>query len=126
MTHINFSSVHCLVMAAAFEPIVLRVDEEEIFHGNSEEGGTLVVDVRIPIVSMKVEMGVREIDGLGNPTGPFSNFLYEEIVDPFHTVYHDSLKLTLYDDSPHPQTAVFRGKDPGHEGKFELSYRLPG
>lgn len=46
--------------------------------------------------------------------------------DPFRTAYHDSLKLTQYDDSPHPQTAVFRGKDAGHEGKFELSYRLPG
>jgi hypothetical protein len=68
MTHINFSSVYCPGMAAVFEPIVLRVDEEEIFHGNIEEGGTLVVDVRIPIVSIKVEMGIREIDGLGNTT----------------------------------------------------------
>ncbi|WP_030198833.1 hypothetical protein [Streptomyces sp. NRRL S-87] len=127
MTHIKFWSVHCPGMAAVFEPIVLRVEEEVIFNGNIGPGETLEVDVRMPIVTMKVELGTSDIDGLGNPTGPFRNFLYEEIVDPFHIEFHDALKLAvLHNESTIPQTAVFRSKIPGHEGKFELSFSLPG
>ncbi|MFJ5550545.1 hypothetical protein [Streptomyces sp. NPDC093225] len=127
MTHIRFWSVYCPIMAAAFEPVLLRVDGGEVFQSNMEQGDTVEIDVRLPIVTMNVELGTSDLDGQGNPTGPFHPFLYEKFVDTHHIEYHDSLKLViLHDESTVPQTAVFRGRIAGHEGKYELSFSLPG
>ncbi|MEW2136490.1 hypothetical protein AB0892_07770 [Streptomyces sp. NPDC005409] len=124
MVHIKFWDVFCPVLARTFEPIILRVDEEEIFHGSIEQSETLSINVRVPIQTIKVELGTSDIDGLGEPIGPFRNFVYLEPVNPFHTEEHDSLKLTLFDESI--SRALFRSKIPGHEGKFELSFSVPG
>ncbi|WP_327736705.1 hypothetical protein OG749_25990 [Streptomyces nojiriensis] len=126
MLHIKFWDVFCPALGGVFETIVLRVDEEEIFHGPIEQGQTLTVDKRIPFETMAVELGTSETDGLGNPTGPFRRFVYLEEVGASHVEEHDSLELDLFHDSPHPQRAHFRSKIPDHGGKFELGFSLPG
>ncbi|UUU40640.1 hypothetical protein [Streptomyces sp. NBC_00162] len=122
MTKIKFQSVFAPVTASGDNDqlIILRVDNEEVFEGFIHQGGTIDVNVTMPITTLFVELGTRTFDALGHP-GEFLNFMHLAAHPPPEE--EPVWKVTVFDDGVSETT--FRSRVPGHGGKFELSFALP-